>query len=157
MVVYQTCKTSLSGYSLHASNQYWMAVRLTSGSRSALISTVTGFGLCRFLLKHRLHLRFYRIKEIKALFSREKCTALSGKFESFIMNLNQCCGSESVGSICFWAFRIRILQSSSKNSKKNINYYCFVTSLWLFIFENWCKFGSWTLVLGMCTGKLPVQ
>ncbi len=56
-------------------------------------------------------------------------------------------------SVCFWAFRIRfrirwsqvrlrlrILPSSSKNSKKNLDFYCFVTSLWLFIFEEWCKF-----------------
>jgi hypothetical protein len=28
-----------------------------------------------------------------------------------------------------------ILLSSSKNSKKNLDSYCFVTSLWLFIFE----------------------
>ncbi len=27
----------------------------------------------------------------------------------------------------------------SKISKKNIDSYCFVTSLWLFIFEKWCK------------------
>ncbi len=35
--------------------------------------------------------------------------------------------------------RIRILLLSSKNSKKNHEIYCFVTSLWLFIFEKWCK------------------
>ncbi len=35
--------------------------------------------------------------------------------------------------------RIRILPSSSKNCKKNLYFYCFVTSLWLFIFEEWCK------------------
>ena len=29
--------------------------------------------------------------------------------------------------------------SSSKNSKKNIDFYCFLTSLWLFIFKKWCK------------------
>jgi hypothetical protein len=48
----------------------------------------------------------------------------------------QCCGS---GSECFWASRIRIrlriLLSSSKNSKKNLDSYYFVTSLCLFIFE----------------------
>ncbi len=32
-------------------------------------------------------------------------------------------------------FRIRILLSSSKNSRKNLDFYFFVTSLWLFIFE----------------------
>jgi hypothetical protein len=47
-----------------------------------------------------------------------------------------------MGSTCFRAsrIRIRILLSSSKNNKKNINsYYCIVTSLWLFTFEEWCK------------------
>ncbi len=64
---------------------------------------------------------------------------------------NQCCGSGSVRSLCFWASRIRIhyseiririrlriFISSSKNSKKNIDSYCFVTSAWLFIFEKLC-------------------
>jgi hypothetical protein len=58
-----------------------------------------------------------------------------------------CCGS---GSTCFWAtwiririhysdvwIRIRILLSPSKNSKKKLASYCFVTSFWLFIFENY--------------------
>ncbi len=35
--------------------------------------------------------------------------------------------------------RHRILLSSSKNCKKNLDCYCFVTSLWLFNFEEWCK------------------
>ncbi len=39
----------------------------------------------------------------------------------------QCCGSGSVGSICFWASRIRILLSSSKNRKKTL----VPTVLWL--------------------------
>ncbi len=50
----------------------------------------------------------------------------------------------------FWASRIhihwyeggsgfRILLFSSKNSKKNLDSFCFVTSLWLFIFEKECK------------------
>ncbi len=39
---------------------------------------------------------------------------------------NQCCGSGSVGSICFWASWIRILLSSSKKSKRNLNSYCFM-------------------------------
>ncbi len=38
----------------------------------------------------------------------------------------QCCGSSS-GSVCFWAIRIRILPSSSKNSKKTLDFCC----LWL--------------------------
>ncbi len=35
--------------------------------------------------------------------------------------------------------RIRILQLSSKNYKKNLYFYCLVTSLWLLIFEDWRK------------------
>ncbi len=50
----------------------------------------------------------------------------------------QCCrsGSESgsVGSVCFRASWIRILLSSCKNNKKNLDSYCFVT-----LFEKWCK------------------
>ncbi len=69
----------------------------------------------------------------------------------------QCCGSGSVGPICYWDSRIRIHLgrytdpdpsiSSSKNSKKNIDSYCFVTSLWLFIFEKLCKwtFKKWVI------------
>ncbi len=58
------------------------------------------------------------------------------------INLNTTrCGS---GSVCFWASRIRILWiqihlSSSKNGKKNLDSYCFVTSVWIFIFKKWCK------------------
>jgi hypothetical protein len=51
---------------------------------------------------------------------------------------NQCYG---FGSVCFWASctRIRILLLSSKNSKKNPDSCCFVTSIWLFIIEKWCE------------------
>ncbi len=54
----------------------------------------------------------------------------------------QCCGSGSEsGSTCFWAswIRIRILLSLSKTSKKNLDFYCFVTSFWLFLLEKCCK------------------
>ncbi len=55
-------------------------------------------------------------------------------------------GSGSVGSVCFWAsricirireseIRIRILLYSAKVVRKNLDSYCFVTSLCLFIFE----------------------
>jgi hypothetical protein len=40
------------------------------------------------------------------------------------------------GSISFWASGIRILQSSGKKSKKTLDFYCFMTSLWLFICDN---------------------
>jgi hypothetical protein len=67
------------------------------------------------------------------------------------LSYRQCCGS---GSTSFWAswiqirihwpevwirIRIWILLSLSKNSKKNLDFYCFVPSFWLFTFENWCK------------------
>ncbi len=32
-----------------------------------------------------------------------------------------------------------LLVSSTNNSKKNLDSYCFVTSFWLFIFDEWCK------------------
>ncbi len=47
-------------------------------------------------------------------------------------------GSESTSQRYLW-IRLRILLSLSKNSKKNLDFYCFVTSVWLFIFEKWCK------------------
>jgi hypothetical protein len=36
---------------------------------------------------------------------------------------NQCCGSGSTGSTCFWAYwiRVRVLLSLSNNSKKNLD------------------------------------
>jgi hypothetical protein len=61
----------------------------------------------------------------------------------FILANEQRSGSGS-GSTCFWASRIRIhwsdiwiriLLLSSKNSKKNLDSYCFVTSLGLFNYE----------------------
>ncbi len=58
----------------------------------------------------------------------------------------QCCGS---GSVCVWASRIRIYhylygyRSGSFHHKtkivRKLCFYCFVTSLWLFIFEEWCN------------------
>ncbi len=32
-----------------------------------------------------------------------------------------------------------ILPPTSKNNKKNLDFYCFLTSFWHFIFEDWCK------------------
>jgi hypothetical protein len=43
-------------------------------------------------------------------------------------------GSGSTRSTCFWASRI--LLSSSKIERKNLDFFCFVTSFGLFIFEN---------------------
>jgi hypothetical protein len=44
----------------------------------------------------------------------------------------QCCGSGSTGSTCFWASWI--LLSLSKNSKKNLDFFCFETSFLLLLF-----------------------
>ncbi len=41
--------------------------------------------------------------------------------------------------VCNLFVLIRILPSTSKKIKKNLDLYCFVTSLWLFIFKEWCK------------------
>ncbi len=53
----------------------------------------------------------------------------------------QCCGSRKVLGLpnpsLFVQIRIRILPSSRKTSEKNLDFYCFVTSLWLFIFDDW--------------------
>jgi hypothetical protein len=61
------------------------------------------------------------------------------------------CISLSMIIISLWkpVLRIRIrmflglpdphpVPSSSKNSKKNLDFYCSLTSLWLFTFEEWC-------------------
>jgi hypothetical protein len=42
--------------------------------------------------------------------------------------------------------RIRILPSSTKNNKKNLAFYYFVTSLWLYIYEEWCKCTNFMLL-----------
>jgi hypothetical protein len=51
--------------------------------------------------------------------------------------------------------RFRILLSSSKNSKKNLDSYCFVTSFGLFILENDVHVNVWYLqkVIGRKIGK----
>ncbi len=72
-----------------------------------------------------------------------------GKNHSGFVEASQCCGSGSTRSTCFWASwirirfyqsevwtRIQILLSTSKKRKKNLDSFCFVTSFWLFIFEN---------------------
>jgi hypothetical protein len=46
-------------------------------------------------------------------------------------------------SVCFRASRIRILRSTSKNSKKNLYFYYFLTSIFFtFIYKNWCNWSS---------------
>ncbi len=66
-----------------------------------------------------------------------KAALVTGILRSFTHNcLSQCCGSGSVGSLSFRASRIRIrhywygriFPYSSKKSKKNLDFYCFVTS-----------------------------
>ncbi len=60
-----------------------------------------------------------------------------GKFW-FTHEPKQCSESGSV-SQRYIRIRIRILPSSNKNSKNTLNFYCFVTSSWLFICKEWCK------------------
>ena len=48
-------------------------------------------------------------------------------------------GSGSGKSEVWILLRIRILLSLSKNGKKNLDFYCFVISFWLFTFGKWCK------------------
>jgi hypothetical protein len=60
-----------------------------------------------------------KVKEIQLL--------ETGDILQKLLSYNQCCRSES-GSTCFWASWIRILLPPSKNSKKNLDSYCFVTS-----------------------------
>jgi hypothetical protein len=65
------------------------------------------------------------------------------------LNPSQCCGSGSTGSTCFWAsriririhwsevwIRIRILLSSRKNRKKNLDSYYFVTIFDILFLKN---------------------
>ncbi len=72
-------------------------------------------------------------------------TVISTVISLGLLSLKQCSGSGSqpgsgsTGSTCFWVSRIRIrlLLSSNKNSKKNLDFYSFVTFLGLFVFEEW--------------------
>ncbi len=68
------------------------------------------------------------------------------EYQIRIIRLKQCCGSGS-GSPCFWAsqirihpsevwIRIRILLSTCKNRKKNLNSYYFVTLFDLLSLKN---------------------
>ncbi len=73
-------------------------------------------------------------------------------------SINPCCGS---GSVCFWASRTRIrirlsqvrirlrtLPSSSKNSEKKLDFYCFVTSL------NGCQFPRKKIIPSYFSGSV---
>jgi hypothetical protein len=51
---------------------------------------------------------------------------MSPNFNTMYNTFTHCCGS-----VCFWASRIRILLSSTKISKINLDFYCSLT----FIFE----------------------
>jgi hypothetical protein len=66
----------------------------------------------------------------------------------------QCSGSGSesgyTGSTCFWASRIRILLSLSKYSKKNLNFYCFVTFFDFLSLKMMYKY-----LFGNCSSQLP--
>ena len=88
-----------------------------------------------------------RIRNTEFFRSTETWNSRTG---GILEQVNQCCGSGSTGSTCFWASRIRIrihkpevwiriLLSSCKNSKKKPWFLLFCDSFWLFIFEKWCK------------------
>ncbi len=58
-------------------------------------------------------------------------------------------GACRMSSFCEWgklttqistlnSVSVQILPRTNKKIKKNLDLYCFVTSLWLFIFEEWC-------------------
>jgi hypothetical protein len=94
--------------------------------------------------------------EPKEIFSalqphRTRCVHILS-YHIFILNVhkvghpaNQCCGSGSEsGSTCFWAsrIRIRILLSSCKNSKKNPDFYYFVTLFDFLSLKNNVNVGS---------------
>ncbi len=60
-----------------------------------------------------------------------------------IIGIRQCFGS---GTLSFWAFRIRIITSSSKLSKKKkLYFYCFVAFFMTFYI--------WRMLFGECTFK----
>ncbi len=75
--------------------------------------------------------------------------ARSGLRKQYIYYVLWSCGSGSVRRIPMFLYLpdpdlllfvlIRILPSSSKISKKSLDFYCFATSLWLFIFGDWWK------------------
>ncbi len=84
----------------------------------------------------------------------DTCVIIGCVFGILKVGLNQCSGSES-GSTCFWAswfririhqsevwIRIRILLSSCKNSKKNLDSYYFVTLFDFLSLENYVNVPS---------------
>ncbi len=79
--------------------------------------------------------------------------SLKKRVGSGSMSQRQCCGSGSAGSTCFGAswiririhkseVWIRILLSLSKYSKKNLDFYCFVTSFNFLALKNYVKVPS---------------
>ncbi len=123
---------------------YVQRVRITRLNRTTHTSCPTHSGLwwVRSMEAARFNPRFPTINMISL------CPKQS---EGYGMSCFKCCGSgsASTGSTYFWAswtrihqsevcirIRIWILLSPSKKSKKNLDSYCFMTSFWLFIFEN---------------------
>ncbi len=81
----------------------------------------------RNILKKVIYLRIFHLLYIQLYAFRH----LTGLHIALHNTTKQCCGSESgsTESTCFWVswIRIRILLSSWKNSKKNLDSYYFVT------------------------------
>jgi hypothetical protein len=97
-----------------------------------------------------LHLLNFQIILLPQI-CRKKKNSSSCVFRERKYSSDQCCGSGSesgsTGSTCFWAswiririhsseVWIRILLSLCKNSKKTIDFYCFVTSFDFFSLKN---------------------
>jgi hypothetical protein len=99
------------------------------------------------LLQISLLLLLYQTLETVLIFCNlfSSCLSTTGRSLCQVNNYNENQCSGPPGSTCFLASRIRIhlsevwiriLLSSSKKSKKNLDSYCLVTSFRLFIFEN---------------------
>ncbi len=75
-----------------------------------------------------------------------------------VLYCNQCCGSGSesgsTGSTCFWASRIRILLSSCKNSKKNLDSSYFATLFEFLSLKNDVNVASTVKSRKKCVKKL---
>jgi hypothetical protein len=59
---------------------------------------------------------------------RDENLRLTGKNQEILRLAKSSVADPDLSDSCFWASWIRILLLSSKNSKKNLDYYCFVTS-----------------------------
>ncbi len=116
--------------------------QFSSSSRvSVLWSTRSAYFLWRHSVKYmeqllQLFTRFsLLVNQVRSLLVTSLCQAVFRIWIRIRIRIHR-----------IWASRIRIHKSevwillpTSKNSKKNLDSYCFVTSFGLFIFEKWCK------------------